>query len=164
MTIGCGKKQVEPQTDPTMSSEPTMPTETVDTNPVTPEEPADTTPAIDYSTVEPLAIGIEDVFFDFDKYDLNDEAMRTLSGNSRVLREHPQVVVMIEGHCDERGTVEYNLALGEKRALAVRDYLSSLGVPSKQLRTTSYGENKPFAVGHSETAWAQNRRAHFSRP
>jgi peptidoglycan-associated lipoprotein len=74
------------------------------------------------------------------------------------------VLILVSGHCDERGTVEYNLALGEKRANAVRDYLVSLGVPSRNLRVTSYGESSPFAAGHDEDAWALNRRAHFERP
>ena len=74
------------------------------------------------------------------------------------------MTVLISGHCDERGTVEYNLALGEKRARAVKDYLVSLGVPARRLQITSYGESKPFAMGSNEAAWAQNRRAHFERP
>ncbi|PID80090.1 peptidoglycan-associated lipoprotein [bacterium DOLJORAL78_65_58] len=111
----------------------------------------------------PAEYGVGDIFFAFDKYDLDREAMSILSANARALRE-ADVVVMISGHCDERGTVEYNMALGEKRALAVRDYLVSLGVPARNLRTTSYGKSKPFAWGHNEAAWAKNRRAHFERP
>ena len=88
--------------------------------------------------------------------------MTTLTRNARILRE-ADVVVVIEGHCDERGTVEYNLALGEKRAKAVKDYLVSLGVPAANLEVTSYGESKPFATGTDDYAWAQNRRAHFAR-
>ena len=81
-----------------------------------------------------------------------------------VAKEHPEVIILLEGHCDERGTIEYNLALGEKRAKAVRDYLVTMGVASSRLRVTSYGESRPFALGSSETAWAKNRRAHFARP
>ncbi len=117
----------------------------------------------DYAAMAPAEYGVGDIFFAFDKYDLDREAMSILSANARALRE-ADVVVMISGHCDERGTVEYNMALGEKRALAVRDYLVSLGVPARNLRTTSYGKSKPFAWGHNEAAWAKNRRAHFERP
>jgi peptidoglycan-associated lipoprotein len=104
-----------------------------------------------------------DVYFAFDQYDLDNEAMGTLSRNAKILKE-AGVTVLISGHCDERGTVEYNLALGEKRARAVRDYLVSLGVPAGKLMVTSYGESKPFAYGSTEDAWAQNRRSHFERP
>jgi peptidoglycan-associated lipoprotein len=113
--------------------------------------------------MEPAEFGVEDVFFAFDQYELDGEAMSILSRNARILRE-ADVLVLVSGHCDERGTVEYNLALGEKRANAVRDYLVSLGVPTRNLRVTSYGESSPFAMGHDEDAWALNRRAHFERP
>jgi len=162
---GCGKKEAGPETNPeAVTEEPGMgEEEAVSQEPVTPETPATET-APNYAAMTPAELGIEDVFFDFDEYDLDDEALRKLSQDARTLREHSDYVVLIEGHCDERGTVEYNLALGEKRANAVRDYLLSLGVGSRQLRTVSYGENKPFAHGHDESAWALNRRAHFSRP
>lgn len=119
--------------------------------------------AIDYANLEPGDFGVEDVFFALDQYDLDNEAMSILSSNARIMRE-AGVVIMLSGHCDERGTVEYNMALGEKRALVVRDYLVSLGVPSRNLRVTSYGKSKPFAHGHNEDSWAQNRRSHFERP
>jgi len=89
--------------------------------------------------------------------------MAVLSRNARILRE-TDVAMLVEGHTDERGTVEYNLALGERRAKVVKDYLVSLGVPATKLQVTSYGESKPFALGSNESAWAQNRRAHFARP
>lgn len=117
----------------------------------------------DYASMDPAEYGVEDVFFAFDAYELDDESMAILSASARMLRE-AGTTVLISGHCDERGTLEYNLALGEKRANAVRDYLVSLGVPRAKLRVTSYGENRPFARGSNETAWAQNRRAHFERP
>ncbi len=126
-----------------------------------PEVPAE--PAIDYANLQPADFGIEDVFFALDQYDLDREAMSILSSNARLLRE-AGVTVMLSGHCDERGTVEYNMALGEKRALVVRDYLVSLGVSVSSLRTTSYGKSKPFAYGHDEDSWAKNRRTHFERP
>ena len=103
-----------------------------------------------------------DVFFDFDKYDLSAEARDNLATNARVLKAAANVKIVIEGHCDERGTNEYNLALGERRANAVKNYLVSLGIPSARIKTISYGEEKPFAMGHNEEAWRQNRRGHFA--
>ena len=78
-----------------------------------------------------------------------------------MMRDAPGVTLLIEGHCDERGTVQYNLALGEKRAKQARDYLVSLGVPSTQIEVVSYGKERPFATGNGESIWSQNRRAHF---
>jgi len=159
LVSGCGKK-AEIETDAT-AVEP-APTETVPPQPV----PEPTVPEVtkpDYAGLDPVEYGVGDVFFAFDEYELSTEAMSTLARNARILRE-ADVTVMISGHCDERGTVEYNLALGEKRANAVKDYLVSLGVSPARLRVTSYGESKPFALGHTEDAWAQNRRAHFERP
>jgi peptidoglycan-associated lipoprotein len=103
---------------------------------------------------------IKDVYFDYDKYELRADAQALLQENARVLKEHGGNVVL-EGHCDERGTEEYNLALGERRAGAVRAYLADLGVGSTMMSTISYGEEKPFATGHDESAWSQNRRVHF---
>ncbi len=159
---GCGKKQPPIETELEVpAEEPTTPA--IEPEPV--EEP-DTSalPAVDYAAMDPAEYGIEDVFFAFDVYELSGEAMSTLASNARIMRDHPDLVWLVEGHCDERGTVEYNLALGEKRALSVREYLASLGVPMRQLRFTSYGEERPFALGSNEAAWAQNRRAHFARP
>ena len=102
-----------------------------------------------------------DVFFDYDQYLLTEGAQNILQKNAEWLRSHPQARILIEGHCDERGTVEYNLALGERRAQSVKDYLSSLGISSDRISMISYGKEKPFVVGHSEESWAQNRRAHF---
>ena len=101
------------------------------------------------------------VFFAFDKYDLSQESRGTLGDNSRVLRDHPKVSVWVEGHCDERGTNEYNLALGDRRSRAARDYMVAAGVDSSQMSVISYGEEKPFEAGHDEASWSQNRRAHF---
>jgi peptidoglycan-associated lipoprotein len=103
---------------------------------------------------------VRDVFFDYDKYELRSDARALLQENARLLKEKGANVVL-EGHCDERGTEEYNLALGERRAGAVRAYLADLGVGSSMMSTISYGEEKPFAMGHDESAWSQNRRVHF---
>ena len=104
---------------------------------------------------------LEDVFFDTDRFDLTPEARATLAKNASWLAEFRSVQVLIEGHCDERNTREYNLALGERRANAVREYLMSLGIGADRMRTISYGEERPFALGHGEDSWRLNRRAHF---
>ena len=107
------------------------------------------------------AVLLQDVFFDYDKYDLSDEARDRLNQDGRLLREEKGVHVLLEGHCDERGTVQYNLALGEKRAQEVKEYLANLGIDPSRFEIVSYGKEKPFASGHTEEAWAQNRRVHF---
>ncbi len=104
---------------------------------------------------------LEDVFFDYDSFELDATDRATLAANARALRAHPEMRVTIEGHCDERGTVQYNLALGEKRARETKRYLVSLGVSGGQLDIVSYGKERPFAVGEGDAIWSQNRRAHF---
>jgi peptidoglycan-associated lipoprotein len=101
------------------------------------------------------------VFFELDSSDLTSEGQRILDGNAGLLKQNATWVVTIEGHCDERGTAEYNLALGERRAVAARAYLISLGLPADRLRTVSYGKEFPFDPGHDEGAYGKNRRAHF---
>jgi peptidoglycan-associated lipoprotein len=104
---------------------------------------------------------LKPVFFEYDSDELSSEAQRTLDENASVLKRNATWTVTIEGHCDERGTAEYNLALGERRAVAARAYLVSLGIPADRLRTVSYGKEFPFDPAHSETAFSKNRRAHF---
>jgi len=104
---------------------------------------------------------LQPVFFALDSNSLDQTAQTTLDQNAAVLRKHPSWAVMIEGHCDERGTAEYNLPLGERRAVAVRAHLISLGIPASQIQVVSYGKEFPFDPGHDEAAWAKNRRAHF---
>ena len=99
------------------------------------------------------------IFFGFDKYDLNDEARSTLEAQAAWLKKYPNVTVSIEGHADERGTREYNLALGERRANSAKDYLVFLGIDPGRITTVSYGEERPVALGSNESAWAQNRRS-----
>jgi len=101
------------------------------------------------------------VYFDFDKSELKETARRTLTSNAGWMRANPEFMVRIAGHCDERGTEEYNLALADRRAEAVRSYLISLGVAADRLETISYGEERPAAQGHDESAWSQNRRGEF---
>jgi peptidoglycan-associated lipoprotein len=100
-------------------------------------------------------------FFGLDSFELDDAGRAIVSGNADIMKKYPSWVVTVEGHCDERGTAEYNLALGERRAVAVKTYLVALGISPDRLRTVSYGKEFPFDMGHAETAWSQNRRAHF---
>ena len=106
---------------------------------------------------------MKDVFFDFDRADLRPSDKEILAKNADWLnrREYAALRVVVEGHCDERGTASYNMALGERRASAVRDFLVSLGVDFSRVQILSYGKEKPFALGNDEAAWQQNRRAHF---
>jgi peptidoglycan-associated lipoprotein len=101
------------------------------------------------------------LFFDLDSFDVSPEGQQVLQANAKVLKQYPTWQVTIEGHCDERGTAEYNLALGERRALAAKTYLVSLGIPADKVRTVSYGKEFPFDPGHDDNAWSKNRRAHF---
>jgi peptidoglycan-associated lipoprotein len=105
---------------------------------------------------------LQTVYFDYDRADIRPEMRTVLQRNAEWLRRHPRVKMSIEGHCDERGTEEYNMALGQRRAEAVKSYLVSLGISSNRLSTISYGEERPADPGHSETAWAKNRRVEFS--
>ena len=150
---GCSKKEEVAESAP-----PPPPAAPVETPPSTP--PADTTPP---PTDEAGSVQnqLKDVYYDYDSANLSSEAQSTLDADGKVLMDNASVSVQIEGHCDERGTVEYNLALGDRRAQSARDYLVRYGVPASRLSTVSYGEERPFATGSDESAWAQNRRAHF---
>ena len=106
---------------------------------------------------------LSDVFFDFDRFVIRDDARSGLEANAGLLRSQSGEKILIEGHCDERGTSAYNLVLGERRAQAVAQYLRDLGVPSSQMQITSYGNERPFCKEHSEACWQSNRRAHFTR-
>ena len=106
---------------------------------------------------------LKPIYFDFDSYALRPDARATLKDNAESIKKVPNVIVQIEGHCDERGTQEYNLALGERRALATREYLINLGVSGDRIITISYGEEDPVDFGHNEAAWAKNRRCEFNR-
>jgi peptidoglycan-associated lipoprotein len=101
------------------------------------------------------------VFFPLDSAELDDAGRTVASANAQVLRKYATWVITVEGHCDERGTAEYNLALGERRAVAVKTYLVSIGISPDRMRTVSYGKEFPFDPGHDEAAWTKNRRAHF---
>lgn len=110
-------------------------------------------------TQQDLVVNVGDrVFFGYDQYNLTPEAQHTLELQAEWMKRYANVNVAIAGHCDERGTREYNLALGERRANAVRSYLMALGVPATRITTISYGKERPAVVGSNPTAWAQNRR------
>jgi peptidoglycan-associated lipoprotein len=104
---------------------------------------------------------LHDIYFDFDRYSIRRDAQATLDVNASLLRTESDASVVVEGHCDERGTLAYNLVLGEKRAKAVKRYLEDLGVPGSRIQTTSYGEVRPFCKEHHDGCWSKNRRAHF---
>jgi peptidoglycan-associated lipoprotein len=151
VVTGCGKK-------PAIEDKPQIP-DMPDTTGQVIDEP-------DIPEDKPVVRLTEDqlriVYFDFDKYNLRSDARDALEYNARLLKDNLDVTVLIEGHCDERGTVEYNLALGEKRAKSAKDYIKSLGVDADRLNIISYGKERPMALGHDESAWSKNRRAKFT--
>ena len=104
---------------------------------------------------------LNDVFFDYDQNFLRDDARQVLQRDAQWLAKWPHTTIRIDGHCDERGTEEYNIALGDRRAVAVRDYLASLGVNPGRIQTVSLGRESPFCAATGESCWAQNRRGHF---
>jgi peptidoglycan-associated lipoprotein len=131
---------------------------------VTPPEPApapkvEETPVVREAEVPPQ--GLTDAYFDFDKYNIREDARAALENDARWLKANPKVKVKIEGHCDERGTNEYNLALGERRAKATMQYLVTLGIEKSRLSTISYGEERPVCTQHDETCYQKNRRGHL---
>jgi peptidoglycan-associated lipoprotein len=103
-----------------------------------------------------------DIYFAFDRFDLRSDAREVLAMHAKWLMAHPEFLVRIEGNCDERGTVEYNMALGQRRAASAMKYLVDLGVGKNRISTISYGKERPLDPGHNEEAWAKNRRDHFS--
>jgi peptidoglycan-associated lipoprotein len=104
---------------------------------------------------------LKPLFFEYDSSEITEEGRTVLDSNATLLKRYPTWAITIEGHCDERGTAEYNLALGERRAVTTRSYLVSLGIPGDRLRTVSYGKEFPFDPAHTESAYSKNRRAHF---
>ena len=149
MGFSCGgDKEVPPEQPP---QEPVV-TEPVDTT--TPPPPPPPPPQLKESQ-------FKTIHFEFDKYDLKPSAREGLEHNYELLKEFSDVIVKIEGHCDERGTVEYNLSLGEKRAKAAKDYLVNLGIDAARIQTISYGKERPLDPASNEAAWAKNRRCEF---
>jgi peptidoglycan-associated lipoprotein len=123
-----------------------------------PEQP---TSAQAQSMEEMFRANVFDAYFDFNMADIRPDARENLSKTAQFLRTHPQIRVNIEGHCDERGSTEYNLGLGDRRAAAAKSFLVSLGVAADRMGTVSYGKERPFCTEHSEECWQQNRRAHI---
>jgi peptidoglycan-associated lipoprotein len=129
---------------------------------ITVSAPPPPAPVVAAPTTDELwAQQVQDAYFDLDKADLRDDARAALTSTAKFLSDHPEIKVVIEGHCDERGSTEYNLVLGDRRAAAVKQFLVSLGITADRLNTVSYGKEKPFCSDHDETCWQQNRRGHF---
>ncbi len=149
---GCARKAVQaPPTPP-----PAPPVE----QPPTPAPPTPVEPQPTPAPPEVTNADLKPAFFDFDSYALRDDARKALDTDAQLLRDHSNLSITIEGHCDERGTAEYNQALGERRAQAARDYLVAAGADASRIQIISYGKERPFDSGHDEQSWAQNRRAH----
>lgn len=171
VAAGCATKQGSTQEDMAAAEE-AVPEETMAGEEVTGDEAAMAGETVETARVEEGDLAADDlekavkglatVHFDFDRYNIKPDEAEILRNNARWLRQNRGVEVVIEGHADERGETEYNLALGEKRAKSVKDYLVGLGVSSSRLKTISYGEEKPADPRHNEAAWAKNRRAEFT--
>lgn len=170
LSMGCAKKEVK-STEAPVSAAPAgkespagVVTEAV--KPASPEPAAQTRvaaaeAAAGIAATEEKASIFQDIRFDFDKSFIREDAKPTLTKVADYLKKNAGAKLTIEGHCDERGTAEYNMALGDRRADSARKYLVSLGVPAGALSTISFGKEKPLDPGHTEEAWAKNRRAHF---
>ena len=156
---GCAKKGAAPPTPPPANTGGT----TTPANPNPGNNGGNTNPGNNggNTTTPVTAASLRVVYFDLDSYSISASAQADLDANAKMLRDNPSLKVTIEGHCDERGTVEYNLALGQKRADAVRDWLLNAGVGAGQLATITKGKEFPAVDGHDESAWARNRRAEF---
>jgi peptidoglycan-associated lipoprotein len=150
LLLGCAAKKKEP----------VQPSKPKAEEKVKPEEPKPEEEEV-ITGEEELKESLQNIYFDFDKYFLRSEAKETLAKNAEYLKANLSVKIKIEGHCDERGTVEYNLALGEKRARSAMEYLINLGIEPKRISIISYGKERPVDPGHNEEAWAKNRRDEF---
>jgi peptidoglycan-associated lipoprotein len=152
-----------PSTSTAGSKPPAPPEPVVEPQPVPPEPAVSSADTMRDRSLDDInkQSPLQPVFFELDSAEISAEGQKTLASNAEVLKKYTSWVISIEGHCDERGTAEYNLALGERRALAARTYLVSLGITPERLRTVSYGKEFPFDPNHTEDAWAKNRRAHF---
>lgn len=128
-----------------------------------PPPPPPTSPNVTETSVEQtFASQIQDVYFDFDSSNIRADAQTALAHDAEILKQYPQINVTIAGHCDERGSEEYNLGLGDRRATAAKNYLVNLGIPANRISTISYGKDRPFCTEHTEECWQQNRRDHFT--
>ena len=169
VATACGKKKPPvarptppPPAGPTTTTTPSGPPEPIRENPIPPEPKLADDPLSgkDLDVINKNS-PFQPVFYALDSSEVDQAGQQALNGNAEILKKYSSWVITIEGHCDERGTAEYNLALGERRALAAKTYLVSLGIPADRLRTVSYGKEFPFDPGHDEAAWSKNRRAHF---
>jgi peptidoglycan-associated lipoprotein len=165
--VGACKSAPPPEPAPQTTVKPTpVPTAVVEQEVTEPRTETIVSEEVTEELPEDLAIlnargYLEDVFFETDQWDIQAQYREALTRNVAWMQQYPSVQILVEGHCDERNTREYNLALGDRRASAVRDYLVFMGIPADRIRTISYGEERPFAVGSDESAWKLNRRAHF---
>jgi len=163
-TVSCAQKEVKDTTEETATEPEKAPEEATEASKEVQQ------PTADMSEEERAILAArnmflsEDIYFEFDKSTLDSMSQDVLSRKADWMRDNPDVVVNVEGHCDERGTNEYNLALGEKRAESAKSFLVDLGVEAYRISTVSYGEENPVDAGHDEEAWAKNRRAHFVIP
>lgn len=155
------EQPIVPQTPIKSTVEPSIPTATETEKLIATkgEEIPVVKPTEEHLQFEPASF--EPVYFDFDKYNIRTDQQNKLKNLADYLKDNPKVLILIEGHCDERGTDEYNLVLGEQRALRTRNFLIALGISPKRLYTISFGEEKPADPGHNEEAWAKNRRCEF---
>ena len=163
MAVGCGgsRQSVTPQPDPFPTATEEATTEERDTSAAEDTKPAE--PVVKDTTPVEQTLELKTVYFEYDKTDLTSKARRDLAENARRLKANPEINVRIEGHCDERGTVDYNLALGERRARATRAYLINFGINPARINIVSYGKEKPLDQSHGPDAWSKNRRAEFVR-
>lgn len=159
---GCAKKQTVAKGGEVEAAKPAQAEESKDTGKrETTEAPPGPKEQPEPAESAKAEKSLEDIHFDFDRFEIRSGDAKILQDNAGWLKANPNAIATIEGHCDDRGTVEYNLSLGEKRADAARDYLVSLGIDAKRIKTISYGKSKPMDTGQNEEAWAKNRRAHF---
>jgi peptidoglycan-associated lipoprotein len=158
-----GSTRVTPPDSTTYTITATGPGGTADANArVSVTAPPPPPPAVHQPTIQELFDkAVKDAYFDYDKADIRADARDALSQTAQFLRSSPQVKIVVEGHCDERGSTEYNLALGDRRAAAAKQFLASLGITADRMETVSYGKEKPFCSASTEECWQQNRRAHF---
>ena len=162
VAVGCAKKQtVKSEGAPGAAAVTEAPVKEIPPAPVAvaPATPPPAAPGV--AVTEEKLSRFDDVRFDFDKSEVKEDGRKTCQVVADYLKRNPKAKLQIEGHCDERGTAEYNLALGDRRAAAVMTYLVSLGVSKAGLSTVSFGKERPLDPGHDEGAWAKNRRAHF---
>ncbi len=147
-SVGCSKKAATTVTPPPA------------VQPAAPTAPAASTPGTSTQPATRAELDFQPAFFDYDKSNLRPDAIDALTHDAKLLADDPGLRILIEGHCDERGTREYNLALGDRRARAAKDFLVRYGIDAGRIETISYGKERPFAMGSDERSWQQNRRAH----